>query len=156
MKKLSLMVILSVLTIVFSTPASFAKDVPEDKYTVPTKAEFSQIQQVLGNADIQTGNLKKDNGVIVNKPDEKVGIISDISDKKDAWSHVRFHSYYVDLNSDTLIADIRFTLKQNDDRTSTTEYKNVTNGGKYVVKHDKKGNVIYEKTTGDMSILWRY
>ena len=151
------MVILSALTLVFSaSPASFAKDAPEDKYTTPTDAEFSQIQQILKDTGIQTDNLQKDYGVIVNEPSEKVGIISDIPDKRDDWSHVSFNSYYVDLNSDTLIAEIRFEFKQNADGTSESEYQNVTTGGKYVVKLDKEGNVIDEKTSGDISILWKY
>ncbi|MEC0684923.1 hypothetical protein P8888_18245, partial [Bacillus haynesii] len=66
------------------------------------------------------------------------------------------HSYYVDLNSNTLIADVQFEFTQNDDGTSETEYKNVTNGGRYFVKMDQDGNVIDEETTGDMSILWKY
>ncbi|MFN2744337.1 MULTISPECIES: hypothetical protein [Bacillus] len=157
MKKLSLMLFLSVMTLVFgSSPVSFAKDLPENRYTSPTDTEFSQIEQILDEAGIQTENLEKDYGVIVNDPAEKIGIISDIPAEKEDWSHVSFDSYYVDLNSGTLIAQVQFTFKQNDDGTSETEYKNVTNGGKYFVKVDKDGNVIDEKTVGDMSILWKY
>ncbi|MDE1380435.1 hypothetical protein PVN23_17585 [Bacillus licheniformis] len=157
MKKLLFMVILSVLTLVFgSSSVSFAKDIPEDRYTTPTDAEFSQIKEILNEADVETGNLQKDYGVIVNDPAEKVGVISDIPAEKDDWSHVSFQSYYVDLNSGTLIADVQFEFTQNDDGTSETEYKNVTNGGRYFVKMDQDGNVIDEATTGDMSILWKY
>ncbi|KAA6450710.1 hypothetical protein [Bacillus swezeyi] len=157
MRRLSLMVILSVLTLVFSSsPVSFAKDIPENRYTSPTDGEFSQIEQILQDADVQTGNLQKDYGVIVNDPSEKVGIISDIPAEKDDWSHVSFNSYYVDLSNGTFIAEVQFHFKQNDDGTSETEYKNLTNGGKYFVKLDKDGNVIDEETVGDMSILWKY
>ncbi|BCE16456.1 hypothetical protein RSC3_03812 [Bacillus paralicheniformis] len=83
MKKLSFMVILSVLTLVFgSSSVSFAKNIPEDRYTTPTDAEFSQMKEILNNDDIETGNLQKDYGVIVNDPAEKVGVISDIPPKK--------------------------------------------------------------------------
>ena len=77
------MVILSVLTLVFgSSSVSFAKDIPEDRYTTPTDAEFSQIKEILNEADVETGNLQKDYGVIVNDPAEKVGVISDIPAEK--------------------------------------------------------------------------
>lgn len=77
------MVILSVLTLVFgSSSVSFAKNIPEDRYTTPTDAEFSQMKEILNDADIETGNLQKDYGVIVNDPAEKVGVISDIPAEK--------------------------------------------------------------------------
>ncbi|MDI5788773.1 hypothetical protein PO124_11250 [Bacillus licheniformis] len=71
--------------------------------------------------------------------------------RKDDWSHVSFHSYYVDLNSGTLIADVQFEFTQ----TMTVHQKPSTkrNKRRQVLRQmDQDGNVIDEATTGDMSI----